>query len=270
VWPELHARRAAVQPEAITAIEPAGQDIAEAEDLNAAPGQITVHEALERVARMICTQLGDEWIPELTPKEKWALRPWTNDPSSPVRVLNIADFQPSPDLVARAREKNGWKREQRQRALFWLQDRGLLPATTSLSPTKSTFIDRAAFERIFKAEFGERFGNKVVPPHPSEPDSPTSEPPQDHDGAIDTEPDAELKQAPNAKVREAIRAEYKEAKDKEQKPPNIKELPPLIQNRLKAIGFRASQSNIAKIGGEAEFDKLRIKQGQKWTGRKPD
>src|SRR6516165_3601618 len=91
-----------------------------ADGINAAFAQITVHEALESVSRMLCAQLGEEWISGLSLKEQWALRPQTNDPSSPIRVLNAADFQPSPELIAQAREKRGWRAEQRQWALNWL------------------------------------------------------------------------------------------------------------------------------------------------------
>jgi hypothetical protein len=209
VWPELPDAddgvndAGAVAPSSTapeTAIEPAGQDVAEAEQLNAAPGQITVHDALECISRMLCAQLGDEWISELTLKEQWALRPWTNDPSSPIRLLNMADFQPSSELIAHAREKNGWRREQRQRALTWLRNHGLLPATTEyLSPATSTFIDRPAFERVFEAEFGKQYrdcgrSEALRSPRPTEADAPVqpattaSELSQDEDGATPIAP----------------------------------------------------------------------------------
>jgi len=60
-------------------------------------------------------------------------------------------------------------------------------------------------------------------------------------------PSVQLRPAPESEIRNAVQAEYDEAAEAGRKAPNIKEVPPLVQVRLEARGFDASQREIARV-----------------------
>jgi hypothetical protein len=110
--------------------------------------RITIREAVERVSR---AKYRDEFIPELTRKEKWLASYKKHEPSS-YRILNPEIMQPSQRSIEEARQKQGWRCAQGTWALKWLRSKGLLPEYHNGSP--STFIDRLAFDAAFLCEFG--------------------------------------------------------------------------------------------------------------------
>jgi hypothetical protein len=72
---------------------------------------------------------------------------------------------------------------------------------------------------------------------------------------------APLRKAKEEEVRKAIGAIYDEADANTSKPPNLKELPPLVRNRLARAGCTATHEKIGEIADEVEFRKRRGRVG---------
>jgi hypothetical protein len=77
-----------------------------------------------------------------------------------------------------------------------------------------------------------------------------------------------LKPAPVEMVRKAIRDVYDRKSALDDKPPNIKELVIPVRKQLEAKGYTATGNEIQEIGGNQEFDGLRLKPGQIWDRKR--
>jgi hypothetical protein len=70
-----------------------------------------------------------------------------------------------------------------------------------------------------------------------------------------------FRQAPDPKIKQAMTAEYDRAETTNQKAPNVREISKLVQNRLRAEGFDASENHIQELASAEEFKKRRRKRG---------
>jgi hypothetical protein len=82
-----------------------------------------------------------------------------------------------------------------------------------------------------------------------------------------TAPSVANREDVDAIIREELKKAYEEAETTGTKPPNIAELPNIVRPRVAARGFRATGLRIKKIGKEPEFQRRRLSQGRRWTGR---
>lgn len=68
---------------------------------------------------------------------------------------------------------------------------------------------------------------------------------------------AELRKATKSRIRDEIDAAYADAAAQETKPPNVAQIRPIVRDRLRKAGFRATGTSIEEIAGEPQFQKLR-------------
>jgi hypothetical protein len=77
----------------------------------------------------------------------------------------------------------------------------------------------------------------------------------------------EHRQAPEADIHEAITIIYDEHQAASRKPPNIREIAPLVRNRLHSRGLTASLRHIQELAGDDRHKARRLSSGKRFGAR---
>ncbi len=80
-------------------------------------------------------------------------------------------------------------------------------------------------------------------------------------------PSSRLSTASKAMVKSVVLEVYSYAETRQMKPPNAKQMGVVAAQILRERGFSAAQTNAERIAGGPEFDRYRLKQGDKASGK---